>query len=818
MAGNWRHGCWQLGLLAVLGVQGAIASTVKNCVYAQVLPDTTLPINSAVSSSGNNFTITGGTQAGGNLFHSFSQFSIPTNGSAFFNNAQTIQNIISRVTGSSASNIDGILRAKGTANLFLLNPNGIVFGPNARLNLAGSFVASTASSLNFADGTKFSATKPENTPLLTISVPVGLQFGENPQRILVQGNGQGLRRMEDPIIDTQNALRVEPDQTLALVGGDVVLEGGTLKTAGGRIEIGSVAAPGLVNLTSTTKGFSLNYENVSTYGDIQLSRAAAVDASGEGGGDIQLRGRRVTLQGGSQIESSTLNTAPGGTLRVTASDLVEVSGSTADNAQDNRRFPSSLSTDNREAGQIPGELTINTRQLIVRNGARVSASTSRTGSGGNINVNASESVELIGTGISPGGLRSSGLSVQTRGAGNAGNLTINTKRLIIKDGAEASASTFGRGNGGIVNVKASDSVEVSGTSANGQLRSRLVAGVGDPADILRNGSPPSASATGRGGNLAIATRNLNVADGAIVAVSSRSTAPNAQGAGNLEVNAKNIRLNNQGTISAETFSGQGGDITLQVEDFLLLRGNSRISATAGTTQQGGNGGNITINATFVISAPQENSDITANAFSGQGGKVNINATDIFFLEPLSRDELSRQLGTSDFLSGTLGDRTQLDPNRLQTNDITAISQDNPNFNGQVNINTPDIDPSRGLIALPTIVINSPGLAASDCNAFIGKEGSEFTITGRGGLPPSPEDFLSSDVVWSDTRVLAMTTQRQDFKTMTGKPVAPEPVPIVPATGWIFDKKGEVTLISHAPNTAPQDFGVATCAGNLSSSN
>lgn len=816
MAGNWRHGCWQLGLVVVLGVQGAIASTVKNCVYAQVLPDTTLPVNSTVFSSGNNFTITGGTQAGGNLFHSFSQFSVPTLGSAFFNNAQTIQNIISRVTGSSVSNIDGILRANGTANLFLLNPNGIVFGPNARLNLGGSFVASTATSLNFADGTKFSATIPENTPLLTVSVPIGLQFGENPQRIIVQGNGQGLRRMEDPIIDTQNALRVQPNQTLALVGGDVAFLGGTLKTAGGQIEIGSIAAPGLVSLIPTSKGFSLNYENVSSYGDIQLSRAAAVDASGQGGGDIQLRGRQVTLQGGSQIESSTLNTAPGGTLRVTASELVEVSGSTADNPQDNRRFPSSLSTDNREAGQIPGELTINTRQLIVRNGARISASTLRTGNGGNINVNASESVQLIGTGISPGGLRSSGLSVQTRGAGNAGNLTINTRQLIIRDGAEASASTFGRGNGGIVSVKAFDLVEVSGTSANGQLRSRLVAGVGNPADILRDNSPPPASATGRGGNLAIATRNLNVADGAIVAVSSRSTAPNAQGAGNLEVTAKNIRLNNQGTISAETFSGQGGDITLKVEEFLLLRRNSQISATAGTAQQGGNGGNITIDALFVISAPQENSDITANAFSGQGGKVTINATDIFFLESLSRDELSRQLLSSDSLSGTLGDRTKLDPNRLQTNDITAISQDNPNLNGQVNINTPDIDPSRGLIALPAVVVNSPGLVASNCNAFIGKKGSEFTITGRGGLPLSPDDFLSSDVVWSDTRLAAITTQRQDLNTTTAKFVARSPVAIVPATGWIFNNKGEVTLISNAVNTVPQDFGAATCAGNLSS--
>jgi len=66
--------------------------------------------------------------------------------------------------------------------------------------------------------------------------------------------------------------------------------------------------------------------------------------------------------------------------------------------------------------------------------------------------------------------------------------------------------------------------------------------------------------------------------------------------------------------------------------------------------------------------------------------------------------------------------------------------------------------------------------------------------------------------------LAMTTQRQDFKTTTAKFVAPEPVAIIPATGWVLNNKGEVTLISNAVNTAPQDFGVATCAGNLSSSN
>jgi filamentous hemagglutinin family protein len=237
---------WVLGI-AIVSADICSHIFTSNCVLAQITPDTSLPNPTQVNTVGNTTNITGGTQAGTNLFHSFQEFSVLKGNTAFFNNTVDIQNIISRVTGGSISNVDGLIRANGTANLFLLNPNGIVFGSNARLDIGGSFIGSTANSIKFADGTEFKANPHNTSPLLTISVPLGLQFGTDPKPINYQSD------ISDPINQNNPGLEVREGKTLALVGGNILLDGAILKAPAGRVEIVAVGSNGSVSLRGCLK-------------------------------------------------------------------------------------------------------------------------------------------------------------------------------------------------------------------------------------------------------------------------------------------------------------------------------------------------------------------------------------------------------------------------------------------------------------------------------------------------------------------------------------------------------------------------------------
>lgn len=265
----FRHNIMKRSVQSWLITCGSILCNlfIFSPAQAQIISDTTLPNNSSVIIEGSTSNITGGTQAGTNLFHSFKQFSLPTGATAYFTNGIDIQNIFARVTSGSISNIDGTLKANGNANLFLLNPTGIIFGPNVKLNIGGSFIGSTASTINFADGNIFNTRDTQTAPLLTISVPVGLGFGGTPAPIRVLGNGHNVLARDFQQIERNNPianLQVEPQKMLAIVGGNVSLEGGILIAEGGRIELGGVEQ-GLVKLNPTSSSWNLSYEGVSSF-------------------------------------------------------------------------------------------------------------------------------------------------------------------------------------------------------------------------------------------------------------------------------------------------------------------------------------------------------------------------------------------------------------------------------------------------------------------------------------------------------------------------------------------------------------------------
>ncbi|MBD1858829.1 MULTISPECIES: filamentous hemagglutinin N-terminal domain-containing protein [Leptolyngbya] len=492
---------------------------------AQVLPDSSLA--TTVQTPNNlDFTIDGGTRSGNNLFHSFNRFSVPTNGSASFNNATDIQTIFARVTGGSASHIDGLLNTNGTASLFLLNPSGILFGANARLNIGGSFVGTTANSIQFADGTEFSAVNSSNPPLLTMSVPIGLQMGQNPGSITIQGQGNQLIDSTGfGTIDASNAplgLQAGVNQTLALIGGAITFSGGVITTnEGGHLEIGSVRA-GQVGLKTTSTGWTGNYSTVQQFNDIHLAQQSLLNAS-DGTGSIHLQGRNIRLTEGSAALIQNFGTQPSGGISINATGTLSLVGNTA-----NHQLGSLIEIDNFGTSQT-GDITISAAQISLQDGARISTIGNQV-NGGTITANASGTIEVSGfnstnpllysalvtfsfdmgnagdikiiannlrildsgavtsvslqsgqtgtiqvdvadqieiVGYNPIAFSESSLSTFVQDSGNARSAVINTARLVIQSGASLGSSTFATGSAGSVTINAAESITIEGRGTEG---------------------------------------------------------------------------------------------------------------------------------------------------------------------------------------------------------------------------------------------------------------------------------------------------------------------------------------------------------------
>jgi filamentous hemagglutinin family protein len=603
-----------------------IALFSSNPTAAQVVGDTTLPIGERSKVTGYpNFQIDGGARRGGNLFHSFSQFSVSTGGTAYFNNAADIHNILTRVTGGSISNIDGLIRANGTANLFLLNPNGILFGPNASLNVGGSFVASTADRFQFDNGFAFSASNPQAPPLLTVNVPLGLQYGSNPGSLQVK----------------ESILQVTPGQTLALLGGTVSINGGRLLAPEGRVELGGVAAQGSLGLQANGSSLSWSFSDAVGRADLFIDQQAELNVRGNDRGSIAIHAHNINISGNSRVRAGILVQAgspqsQAGDIELNATGAVQVkggsiianntggqgnAGAVRINAQDFISFDeaSQVQSGVGSAGAVgnTGGIIINTGSLYLTNGAALnSVNDGAQGNPGNIIINARDTVMLNGPEDPkvPIGSVSFIRSSVTNGQGNGGDINITTGSLSLRNGATLFSGLYGgEGNAGSININARGVITVDGGNRldqNSGIRSNIFFGEGNS------------------GGINIVTGSLVVKNAGVFNTNVQSWEGGS--AGNININARDT-VSIEGVSSTgfssrvlsdvSSQSGNGGNINITTRSLSVSSGAFVSTQTRGQ----GDGGNVTVNAN-TIDAVNGGQFITTSSGDGKAGNITLNAT------------------------------------------------------------------------------------------------------------------------------------------------------------------------------------------------
>ncbi len=600
---------------------------------AQITPDDSLGDESSVVTplDAQGFAvdrIDGGATRGSSLFHSFQDFNVDVDRGAYFSNPAGIDNIFSRVTGTNISNINGVLGViGGNANLFLINPNGIMFGENARLDLGGSFFASTADSLLFDNNFEFSASNPQAPPLLEINIPIGANFRDNPGDIV------NFSRVQNSVGDFAG-LEVMPGNNLTFLGGNINLETGRATASGGNIELGGLLEAGIVGINENG---SLSFPEDIAKADITLSNASEVRVQSMGGGSININARNLNLEGGEFgssfirggiLANSTSPDAQAGDITINSTESVNLVDDSAilnpaldgavGNAGDIKITTGSLSLNNGaeiftetsslgKAGDITinasdislqqetkittstagdgdgGNLILNTERLELANGAQIIALTSGLGEGGNLTVNSSDSVTLTGGLINAEGRPlPSSISIQTQGEedGSAGDLRIDTGKLIVRDGASISAGTEGAGNGGNLTVEAQQ-IELIGN-----FQDPFPSSIAAPTD-----------GAGTGGNLEINSNSLSLSQRADI----QTEASGMGKAGDITINASDISLQGATRINASTVGeGDGGNLILNTER-LDLDGGQVLAVTRGL----GEGGNLTVNASDSVTLTGE---------------------------------------------------------------------------------------------------------------------------------------------------------------------------------------------------------------------
>ncbi|MDR4481199.1 MAG: filamentous hemagglutinin N-terminal domain-containing protein [Nitrospira sp.] len=537
----------------------------KQLAYAQTSPITSSGLNTQVSApiagpiGTTQFNITGGTRPGNgpNLFHSFGEFGVPVSNIANFLNETALptSHILARVTGGNPSNIFGTIQTIGfgSANLFLMNPAGIVFGPNASLNVGGSVSFTTADYLRLADSARFTAIPgPQDASISSAPVAAFGFLGTNQAAITVQGS----------------QLAVTPSQGLSLVGGDIAIEGALLapdnvqpariSAPGGQINLVSVAAPGEVLASSLQSEPNINGQSFTNMGNISLSGGSTLDVSADAAGTVKIRGGRLVM------DNSTLSADTGSAAGTSiAMDIL-----------------------------VTGDLTIAASTVPV-----LSARTSGTGNAGEIRIEsatvevssqAEDSVTLIDT--------------HTSGSGRAGNVNLRTGDLqATLTGLETfiDSGTIGPagGQGGDVNITATN-IRFGNVLINSGVFPALIFGqeaagsagnvtmTADTIQLMSSTILTIADLGGSGGDITLSARDIQLRE------FSGLGASGFERAGNIRIDGQSV-ITDSSQVDVTTWLNPGGGITISGNTIELRNGSTITSQTRGD----GTAGAIRIMAT-----------------------------------------------------------------------------------------------------------------------------------------------------------------------------------------------------------------------------
>ncbi|AFY38531.1 filamentous hemagglutinin family outer membrane protein [[Leptolyngbya] sp. PCC 7376] len=567
---------------------------------AQLLPDTSLGIESSTISAGD--VIHGGATRGSNLFHSFSDFNVNAGQAVYFANPTGIENILSRITGRNVSNIDGLLGVDGTANLFLLNPNGIIFGENARLDISGSFTASTGNSFTFTDGSEFSAT-PTAGELLTMNVPLGVQFNDRPQGNLTNeanltvGNGSTLTLFGRDVVNSGN---------LTALGGTVEILGDRVAlTDQANIDVSSPIGNGQVFIGGNYQGIGSLPNAISTFvgNDVVINANALTDGDGgqvivwadedtrflgkinSKGGVISGNGGLVEVSGKQQLDfrgdvDTSAVAGSSGTLLLDPENITIVDGNS---------LPANVADGLWDFSEDPGDQTIGAgaiATLLLSNALTLQAidtitvdSAVNTGSSNSLTLEASNIIlnEVI---TSPLGgdvnlitpqsdsnrvliNSSSGINNDVSTNVNGGDIQITTHDLTIQNGGILFAGTVADGgDSGRITINASGNVLVTEGAV---IDSRVLSGVG------------------RSRGIEIVANTFTAENSSMITTSSSGNGD----AGNITFRVAELNLLNNAAISASTTGGgKGGVIRIEFSEQLFVDGG-KITASTENVADGG---------------------------------------------------------------------------------------------------------------------------------------------------------------------------------------------------------------------------------------